>query len=78
MQSSLISHYVRIAISLQIGVNICGARGRAFGKRQPPHSSFFFFFLLASPSKLQTLVLHGGSGGVEFVREGCEKTPKEQ
>lgn len=73
VQSSLISHYVRIAISPQIGVNICGARGRASGKQQPPPAPFY-----ASPSKLQTLALHWGSGGVEFVTEGCEKTPQEQ
>ena len=33
VQSSLISHYVRTAVSPQTGVNICGARGRAVGKQ---------------------------------------------
>lgn len=71
MQSSLISHYVRIAVFPQIGFNMCSARGRALGRQQAPHFS-------ASPSKLQTLVLRWASGGVEFARGGGEKTPEEQ
>lgn len=66
MQNSLISHYVRIAISPQIGVNTGSGKERTRGKQPPP-------LLFASPSKLPTLVLHQGSGGVEFVREGCEE-----
>lgn len=68
MQNSLISHYVRIAISPQIGVNTGSGKERIRGKQPPP-------LLCASPSKLPTLVLHQGSGGVEFVREGCEENP---
>lgn len=68
MQNSLISHYVRIAISPQIGVNAGSGEERT--EEGSPHPCFF-----ASPSKLPTLVLHQGSGGVEFVREGCEENP---
>lgn len=68
MQNSLISHYVRIAISPQIAVNIGGGNERTRGKQPPP-------LLFASPNKLPTLVLHQGSGGVKFVREGCEENP---
>ncbi|MEJ1277501.1 hypothetical protein NN561_008418 [Cricetulus griseus] len=59
---------LRIAISPQIAVNIGGGNERTRGKQPPP-------LLFASPNKLPTLVLHQGSGGVKFVREGCEENP---
>lgn len=60
--------FVSIAVSPQIVVNIGGGNERAEESSPRP-------CVLQAPASSPTLVLHQGSGGVEFVREGCEENP---
>lgn len=60
--------FVRIAVSPQIVINIGGGNERAEESSPRP-------CVLQAPASSPTLVLHQGSGGVEFVREGCEENP---
>lgn len=68
MQNSLISHLLelpsphRLPLTLAVAVN--------GPEESSPHPC-----ILQAPASSPTLVLHQGSGGVEFVREGCEENP---
>lgn len=68
MQNSLISHLLELPSPHRLPLTLAVAMNGP--EESSPHPC-----VLQAPASSPTLVLHQGSGGVEFVREGCEENP---